>query len=68
MATPTRFRLLISLLILCGFWSAGYTQASISVTGSWSLTIDATGLQSGAGSDLEDMYSTTVCYTVTDTG
>jgi len=39
----------------CFFYNTAQAQ-SISVSGEWSLTIDETNLQSGAGSDLVDIY------------
>ncbi len=44
--------LVISLLLAGSLWAA----ISITVTGSWSVTIDAADLQSGAGSDLTGTY------------
>jgi hypothetical protein len=39
----------------CFFYNTAQAQ-SVSVSGSWSLSIDETDLQSGAGSDLIDTY------------
>lgn len=44
--------LLSTLILISGVWAA----IGITVSGSWTLTIDATDLQSGAGSDLNNLY------------
>jgi hypothetical protein len=43
------------VLLGCFFYNTAQSQ-EVSVSGNWSLTIDATDLQSGAGSDLIDTY------------
>ena len=58
MKVTTKFLIFIIIFGLISIDKKVQTQ-DITVTGSWFLTIDASDLQSGAGSDLVDTYTST---------
>lgn len=56
MRITTKFLILLIIFVSITIWEKIQAAISITVTGSWTETIDASDLQAGAGSDLIDTY------------
>ena len=71
MRITTKFLILLIIFVSITIWEKIQAAISITVTGSWTQTIDASDLQAGAGSDLIDTYesaSDAVSIDISQTG